>query len=90
MSLKDEFPGYKVVKVSQGFRVQCRTCYVARKSGASHPHVVVPTIPAIRVWVDGHEHGLATIDEARAECRRMARERRQGLDEIMRPSESGP
>lgn len=77
MAATDQFPGFKLITVpGKGFRIECRQdgCYEARPSGWRRSAAILPTLPEIRSWVDQHEHH--TLAEAKAECVRMARERR--------------
>lgn len=81
--LRDQFPGFKVINLPGGFRVQCRSdCFqidgasggAVRRSHAEHA-----SIPEVRAWVAAHQHGM-TRREAYSEAKRRAHIRRYGAD----------
>lgn len=67
--LKQEFRGFKIGNMvdQPGFRVECRQCFLPERSGWRRPSASVESIPALRRWVETHEH-LLPFEQAMAEC----------------------
>ncbi len=77
MSLRDEFPGLKIITTPAGLLAKC-TCYMPSRSGARRSKFK-GTIPEIREWFETHDHGM-TEKQAWREVHRMSRERHRAED----------